>query len=142
MTYSTDHALIGSAGHGSLAAEAADGIIVSRTSSGRTAGAFAGTKVLETFTPVGAPGGRGAATIVQSYEPIERDAQSALLWVGGVLEGLLFALFVLLVPLLARVSRRIGPPDRADPLPGPPRRSHRPAEPVAAFAPAWPRSGH
>ena len=108
VTYSTDHALIGSGGHGPLAAEAADGIIVSRTSNGRTAGAFAGTKVLETFTPVGAPGGRGAATIVQSYDPIERDAQRALLWVGGVLEGLLLVLFAVFVPLLARVTRRIG----------------------------------
>ena len=108
VTYSTDHALIGSVGHGPLAAEAADGIIVSRTSSERTAGALAGTKVLETFTPVGARGGRGAATIVQSYEPIERDAQNSLFWVGGVLEGLLLVLFAIFVPLLARVTRRIG----------------------------------
>ena len=53
-------------------------------------------------------GQRGAATIVQSYEPIERDAQRALLWVGGVLEVLLLVLFAIFVPILARVSRRIG----------------------------------
>ena len=109
VTYSTDHELIGSRGHGALATEAAAGTIVSRTSSGRTAGGSEGTKVLETFTPVGgAAGDSGAAAIVQSYEPIERDAQSALLWVGGVLEGLLLVLFVVFVPLLARVTRRIG----------------------------------
>ncbi len=109
VTYSTDHELIGTSGAAPLAAEAATGMIVSRTSSARTAGAAAGTKVLETFTPVGgAAGERGAASIVQSYEPIERDAQNALLWVGGVLEGLLLVLFAVFVPLLARVTRRIG----------------------------------
>jgi diguanylate cyclase (GGDEF)-like protein len=109
VTYSTDHELIGTTGHGPLATEAAAGTIVSRTSNGRAAGATAGTKVLETFTPVGgAASDRGAAAIVQPYEPIERDAQSALLWVGGVLEGLLLVLFVVFVPLLARVTRRIG----------------------------------
>ncbi len=109
VTYSTDHDLIGTGGAGALAAEAARGTIVSRTSSARSAGAEAGTKVLETFTPVGgAAGARGAAAIVQPYEPIERDAQNALLWVGGVLEGLLLVLFAVFVPLLARVTRRIG----------------------------------
>jgi len=109
VTYSTDHPLIGTRGPRALASEAAAGTIVSRTSSGRTAGADEGTKVLETFTPVGgAPGDRGVASIVRSYEPIEQDAQNALLWVGGVLEGLLLVLFLVFVPLLARVTRRIG----------------------------------
>lgn len=109
VTYSTDHELIGRGGAGALAAEAAGGTIVSRTSSDRSAGAVAGTKVLETFTPVGAAArDRGAAAIVQSYEPIERDAQNALMWVGGVLEGLLLVLFAVFVPLLARVTKRIG----------------------------------
>ena len=109
VTYSNDHQDIGTRGQGALAAEAAGGTIVSRISTDGAAGASAGTKVLETFTPVGgAAGSRGAATIVQSYEPIEEDAQNALLWVGGVLEGLLLVLFVVFVPLLARVTRRIG----------------------------------
>ena len=109
VTYSNDHQDIGTRGHGALASEAAGGTIVSRISTDGAAGAAAGTKVLETFTPVGgAAGSRGAATIVQSYEPIEEDAQNALLWVGGVLEGLLLVLFVVFVPLLARVTRRIG----------------------------------
>jgi diguanylate cyclase (GGDEF)-like protein len=109
VTYSTDHDLIGTRGEAPLATEAASGTIVSRSSSARSAGTVAGTKVLETFTPVGgAAGDRGAASIVQAYEPIERDAQRALLWVGGVLEGLLLVLFAVFVPLLARVTRRIG----------------------------------
>ncbi len=108
VTYSTDHRLIGTLGSAALAAEAASGVIVSRTSTDRAAGAPGATKVLETYTPVGAmSGGRGAATIVQSYDAIERDARRALLWVGGVLEGLLLVLFAVFVPLLARVSRRI-----------------------------------
>ena len=109
VTYSTDHELIGSGAAGALATEAAGGTIVSRTSTERLAGATAGTKVLETFTPVGgAAGAKGAAAIVQSYEPIEREAQQALLWVGGVLEALLLVLFAVFVPLLSRVTRRIG----------------------------------
>lgn len=108
VTYSTDHRLIG-ASTDSYAAEAADGTIVSRTSTAPAAGAADNVKVLETFTPVGPRArGRGAAAIIQSYEPIERDAQNALLWVGGVLEALLLVLFAVFVPLLARVSRRIG----------------------------------
>ena len=106
VTYSTDHRLIGTQGSGAFAAEAAAGTIVSTTST--TRGPNAGKKQLETYAPVGErAGGLGAAAIVQSYEPIERDAHQALLWVGGVLEGLLLVLFAIFVPLLARVTRRI-----------------------------------
>ncbi len=108
VTYSTNHGLIGTRGSGQLASEAAGGLIVSRTSTGPAAVAVGAAKVLETYTPVGPRSGqRGAATIVQSYEPIERDARQALLWVGGVLEGLLLVLFAVFVPLLARVTRRM-----------------------------------
>ncbi len=108
ITYSTDHRMIGTDGSAELAAEAAAGTIVSRTSTAPAPGAPVGTKVLETFTPVAAIGTeRGAAAIVQSYEPIERDARRALFWVGGVLELLLVVLFAVFVPLLSRVSRRI-----------------------------------
>ena len=108
VTYSTDHGLIGAHASGQLASEAASGTIVSRTSTGRAAGAAGAGKVLETYTPVGPRSRqRGAAAIVQSYEPIERDAHRALMWVGGVLEALLLVLFAVFVPLLARVTRRI-----------------------------------
>jgi diguanylate cyclase (GGDEF)-like protein len=106
VTYATDHALIGTRESAALATEAAGGTIVSTTGVGR--GSSAGAKVLETYSPVGdQAGGRGAATIVQSYEPIERDAHRALIWVGSVLEVLLVVLFAIFVPLLARVTRRI-----------------------------------
>jgi diguanylate cyclase len=108
VTYSTDHRLIGTRSTEQHVAEAASGTIVSRTSTDSAAGVSDGTKVLETFTPVGATGrARGTAAIVQSYDSIERDAQRALLWVGGVLEALLLVLFAVFVPLLARVTRRI-----------------------------------
>ncbi len=108
VTYSTDHRFIGERVSPALAAEAATGIIVSRTSTLRAAGVPEGSKSLETYVPVGARSGQlGAATIVQSYDGIERDAQRALLWVGGVLEALLLVLFAIFVPALARVSRRI-----------------------------------
>jgi diguanylate cyclase (GGDEF)-like protein len=108
VTYSTDHRLVGTRGSAELAAEAADGVIVSRTTTGRAAGTAGSAKVLETYAPVGARSlSGGAATIVQSYEGIERDAHRALLLVGGVLEGLLLVLFAVFVPLLARVTRRI-----------------------------------
>jgi diguanylate cyclase (GGDEF)-like protein len=106
VTYATDHRLIGSRESGPLATEAAGGTIVSTT--GVAEGANAGTKVLETYAPVGDQAqGRGAASIVQSYEPIERDARDALIWVGSVLEVLLLVLFAIFVPLLARVTGRI-----------------------------------
>jgi diguanylate cyclase (GGDEF)-like protein len=106
VTYATDHRLIGSRESGPLATEAAGGTIVSTT--GVAEGAHAGTKVLETYAPVGERArGRGAASIVQSYEPIERDAHHALIWVGSVLEVLLLVLFAIFVPLLARVTGRI-----------------------------------
>jgi diguanylate cyclase (GGDEF)-like protein len=109
VTYSTDHGLIGSTDDAAFALEAAGGIIVSTTSTARSAGATEGMKVLETFSPVGSGGVEGgAAAIVQSYEPIERDAKRALMWVGGVLQALLLVLFLVFVPLLARVSRRVG----------------------------------
>jgi diguanylate cyclase (GGDEF)-like protein len=106
VTYATDHRLIGTQESASLATEAAAGTIVSTTGVGR--GASEGTKVLETYAPVGdRAGGLGAASIVQSYEQIERDAHRALIWVGSVLEVLLLVLFAIFVPLLARVTRRI-----------------------------------
>jgi diguanylate cyclase (GGDEF)-like protein len=108
VTYATDHSLIGTRASRALASEAAGGTIVSRTSTMQASGTAGPIKVLETYAPVGAGSqGAGAATIVQSYERIERDAQRALLWVGGVLEALLLVLLAVFVPLLTRVTRRI-----------------------------------
>ena len=107
VTYSTDHRAIGTHVSSSLAAEAGKGTIVSRTSTAGGGGAPAGFKTLETYAPVSSDALRGAALIVQSYAPIDRAARSAQIRVGGVLEVLLLVLFLVFVPLLSRVTKRI-----------------------------------
>ena len=80
---------------------------MSRTSTRGGGGARPGTKALETYAPVSSERVGGAALIVQSYAPIAKAARSAQLRVGGVLEVLLLVLFLVFVPLLAQVTRRI-----------------------------------
>jgi diguanylate cyclase (GGDEF)-like protein len=64
-------------------------------------------RVLRSVVPLSFHGARIAVAVYQDYGPIQRDAREAFLPVAGILELILFVLFVLLVPLLARVSRRI-----------------------------------
>jgi diguanylate cyclase (GGDEF)-like protein len=130
VTYSTDHRLIGTTASAPLAAEAATGTIVSGVSTGATSGS-ANRKTLETYAPVGPNRAGGAALIAQSYEQIETAARSLQLRVGIVLEALLVVLFIVFVPLLARVTRRIrGQIDKIhqqafyDELTGLPNRTH------------------
>ena len=66
-----------------------------------------GRRFLRSVVPVTFNGANLAVSVYQDYGPIARQAHDAFLPVAGVLEVMLFALFVLLVPLLARVSRRI-----------------------------------
>ncbi|MGZ8694499.1 MAG: putative bifunctional diguanylate cyclase/phosphodiesterase [Gaiellaceae bacterium] len=66
-----------------------------------------GKRVLRSVVPLDLHGAQVAVAVYQDYGPIEKSAREAFLPVAGVLELILFALFVLLVPLLARVSRRI-----------------------------------
>jgi diguanylate cyclase (GGDEF)-like protein len=65
------------------------------------------TRVLRSVVPLDLHGAQVAVAVYQDYGPIKKSAREAFLPVAGVLELILFALFVLLVPLLARVSRRI-----------------------------------
>jgi diguanylate cyclase (GGDEF)-like protein len=65
-------------------------------------------RVLRSVVPLSLEGARVAVVVYQDYAPIQRTAREAFLPVAGILELTLFALFVFLVPLLARVSRRIG----------------------------------
>jgi diguanylate cyclase (GGDEF)-like protein len=65
-------------------------------------------RVLRSVVPVDLHGAQVAVAVYQDYGPIKKAAREAFLPVAGVLELILFALFILLVPLLARVSRRIG----------------------------------
>ncbi len=64
--------------------------------------------VLRSVVPLDLRGAEVAVAVYQDYGPIKKAAREAFLPVAGVLELILFALFILLVPLLARVSRRIG----------------------------------
>src|SRR4051812_22342637 len=66
-----------------------------------------GRRFLRSVVPVRFQGANVAVSVYQDDAPIARQAHDAFLPVAGVLELILFALFVLLVPLLARVSRRI-----------------------------------
>ncbi len=66
-----------------------------------------GRRALRSVVPLTFNGANLAVAVYQDYAPIARQAHDAFLPVAGVLELMLFALFVLLVPLLARVSRRI-----------------------------------
>jgi diguanylate cyclase (GGDEF)-like protein len=106
LTYATDHRDIGTIASGDLASEAASGTIVSHVSTGSGA-ASKETRTLETYAPVGVGSYDGAALIIQAYAPIQDAASEARLRVGGVLEGLLFGLFLVFVPLLSRVTTRI-----------------------------------
>jgi diguanylate cyclase (GGDEF)-like protein len=107
VTYSTDHRLIGTTASAPLAAEAAGGTIVSSVSPAGRGSARKSGKTLETYAPVGPDAAGGAALIAQSYEQIESAARSLQLRVGIVLETLLVVLFIVFVPLLVRVTRRI-----------------------------------
>ena len=132
VTYSTDHRLIGTTASTELAAEAAAGTIVSGVSAEGTSSASGnGDRTLETYAPVGPGTTGGAALIAQSYEQIEGAARSLQLRVGIVLETLLVVLFIVFVPLLVRVTRRIkGQVERIhqqafyDELTGLPNRTH------------------
>ena len=89
---------------------AAIGGVQSATVASVPDGAGAKFRVLESFVPLSAgPGGpRGALVLYQDYEPIARAAWHAVLPVAGVLEAVLLALYLLLLPLLRRTSLRLG----------------------------------
>ena len=108
VTYSTDHRVIGTRASGTLASDAASGSVVSTVSRTGSGDASGEVKTLETYAPVGRGSRRGAVLIVQDYAPIDSAARAAQLRVGAVLEGLLLVLFLVFVPLLARVTSRIG----------------------------------
>jgi diguanylate cyclase (GGDEF)-like protein len=102
VTYSNDHRLIGArtarVGHLS---EALGGLIRGDVTR------IGGKKVLRTYAPVAVRGGQGVVGIYQDYGPIARDARSTFLPVAGIFEAALILLFLTLVPLLRRVTRRI-----------------------------------
>jgi diguanylate cyclase (GGDEF)-like protein len=107
VTYSTDHLLIGERLTLPEIGASVDGSDISRI--GSSGPGTAPTKMLQTFAPLPlAKGARpGVAVIGASYSTIEASAAKAFFPVAAVLESVLVALFVLLIPLLRRVSIRI-----------------------------------
>jgi diguanylate cyclase (GGDEF)-like protein len=109
ITYSTDHQEIGQpAVELDRIVEALSGTITSRTESIVDPQTGARTKVLRSFVPITlGESERGVARIDLDYGPIAAAAREAFLPVAGILEGVLLVLYVLMLPVLIRASRRI-----------------------------------
>jgi diguanylate cyclase (GGDEF)-like protein len=109
VTYSTDHRLIGTKST-ELAhlAEAKAGTIRGDVTTAPPTGPGGETpKALRVYAPVAVPDGTGVVAMYQDYGPIARAAESAFLPVAGIFEVVLLLLFVVLVPILRRVTKRI-----------------------------------
>jgi diguanylate cyclase len=107
VTYATDHSLIGrKAASAERTRDALDGNATSDVSTIRGEGDER-VKVLRSAMPVSVGDRSGVVTVYQDYGPIAASAREALLPIAGILELVLALMFVLLVPLLARVSRRL-----------------------------------
>jgi len=109
ITYSTDHRRIGTtAADRGAVAEARTGSIVSSVSRVPNVGGAGTVRALVATVPVAvSDGGVAVVSIEQDYAPIAAAARESLLPVAGVLELALLMLFVFLVPVLARASRRL-----------------------------------
>lgn len=109
ITYSTDHRLIGRpTGDRSKLADVRQGSIVSHVTDVPTLAAGGSVKALVSNIPIALRHGKVAiVSIEQDYTPIAAAARESLLPVAGVLELALIILFVLLLPALARASRRL-----------------------------------
>jgi diguanylate cyclase (GGDEF)-like protein len=105
VTYSTDHTLIGrKRGEAERVKEILAGTLTSDVTSIVDPHEGGRLKVLRTYVPLSR---RGLVGIYQDYGPIESAAQSAFLPVAGILEVVLLLLYVTLIPILMRVSRRL-----------------------------------
>jgi diguanylate cyclase (GGDEF)-like protein len=109
VTYSTDHRLIGTRTQDlQHLDEARAGTIRGDVATASVAGSGAeGRKALRVYAPVAVPGGTGVVALFQDYEPIAAAAQGAFLPVAGIFEIVLVLLFIALVPILRRVTKRI-----------------------------------
>jgi diguanylate cyclase (GGDEF)-like protein len=103
VTYSTDHRLIGSRDEN----RAHIGEALAGTVRGDVTKLSAGTKALRTYAPVSVRGGTGVVALFQDYGPIQQAAQSTFVPVAGIFEVVLVLLFIALVPVLRRVTKRI-----------------------------------
>jgi diguanylate cyclase (GGDEF)-like protein len=64
-------------------------------------------KVLRTYAPVAVQSGSGVVVLFQDYAPIAQAAQATFLPIAGVFEAVLIVLFIVLVPVLRRVTQRV-----------------------------------
>ena len=85
--------------------QALSGTVVSEV----TTAADDGSRVLRTYVPLAVGTGRigGVVALDQEYDRIESSARRSSWLIAGVLEGLLLALAIVFLPVLARVSSRI-----------------------------------
>lgn len=102
-SYSTDQSVVTAATHDRVRT-ALSGRVVSEIATAED-----GSRVLRTYVPVGvgSSGVGGVVALDQEYGRIEAAVRRSSWLIAGVLEGLLLLLFVIFVPLLARVSSRI-----------------------------------
>ncbi len=108
ITYSTEQAEIGRrAVDVDRVGEALSGTITSETATIVDPRTGSQSKVLRSFVPLDLDGQQAVARIDQDYAPIARSAREAFLPVAGILEAVLILLYVLLLPVLIRASRRI-----------------------------------
>ncbi len=64
-------------------------------------------RVLRTYAPVPLRGRTGVVALFQDYQPIQAAATATFLPVVGIFEVVLISLFIVLVPILRRVMRRV-----------------------------------
>jgi diguanylate cyclase (GGDEF)-like protein len=109
VTYSTDRTLIGRRlASAARTAEVLAGTLTSDVTSIRDQDGRGGRlKVLRTYVPLKSGGRVGIVGLYKDYGPIESAAREAFLPVAAILELVLVVLYILLIPLLARVSRRL-----------------------------------
>jgi diguanylate cyclase (GGDEF)-like protein len=108
VTYSTDHRLIGTrVAHPAHLREALTGTIRGDVTTLAAGERGQESKVLRTYAPVPVAGGTGVVALFQDYAPIARAVQATFLPVAGIFEAVLVLLFVVLTPILRRVTRRL-----------------------------------
>ena len=109
VTYSNDHRLIGTrSGQPEHLREALSGTIRGDvTTIPATKPKAEEHKVLRTYAPVAVQGSSGVVVLFQDYAPIAQAAQATFLPIAGVFEAVLVVLFIVLVPVLRRVTQRV-----------------------------------
>jgi diguanylate cyclase (GGDEF)-like protein len=105
VTYSTDHRLLGTRTDPRHVREALAGAIRGDVTTVRDGEKQ--RKTLRTYSPVAVRNGSGVVALFQDYAPIARAAQATFLPVAGIFEVVLVGLFVVLVPILRRVTTRV-----------------------------------